>query len=40
SLDTATMTRLNYRVTVNGEKPALVAKSWLTGVGLVIKKKK
>jgi osmoprotectant transport system substrate-binding protein len=40
SLDTATMTRLNYRVNVNGEKPALVAKSWLSGVGLVIKKKK
>ena len=40
SLDTATMTRLNYRVTVNGEKPAWVAKSWLKGVGLVIKKKK
>jgi len=40
SLDTATMTRLNYRVNVNGEKPAWVAKSWLTGVGLVIKKKK
>jgi len=40
SLDTATMTRLNYRVNVNGEKPAWVAKSWLRGVGLVIKKKK
>ena len=40
SLDTATMTRLNYRVNVNGEKPAWVAKSWLKGVGLVIKKKK
>jgi len=40
SLDTATMTRLNYRVNVNGEKPAWVAKSWLQGVGLVIKKKK
>jgi len=40
SLDTATMTRLNYRVNVNGEKPASVAKSWLQGVGLVIKKKK
>ena len=40
SLDTATMTRLNYRVNVNGEKPAWVAKSWLNGVGLVIKKKK
>ena len=40
SLDTATMTRLNYRVNVNGEKPAWVAKSWLSGVGLVIKKKK
>jgi osmoprotectant transport system substrate-binding protein len=40
SLDTATMTRLNYRVNVNGEKPDLVAKSWLSGVGLVIKKKK
>ena len=40
SLDTATMTRLNYRVNVNGEKPAWVAKSWLQGVGLIIKKKK
>jgi osmoprotectant transport system substrate-binding protein len=40
SLDTATMTRLNYRVNVNGEKPDWVAKSWLSGVGLVIKKKK
>jgi len=40
SLDTGTMTRLNYRVNVNGEKPASVAKSWLTGVGLIIKKKK
>jgi osmoprotectant transport system substrate-binding protein len=40
SLDTGTMTRLNYRVNVNGEKPASVAKSWLRGVGLVIKKKK
>jgi len=40
SLDTATMTRLNYRVNVNGEKPAWVAKSWLTGVGLIIKKRK
>jgi osmoprotectant transport system substrate-binding protein len=40
SLDTATMTRLNYRVNVNGEKPDLVAKSWLTGVGLIVKKKK
>ena len=40
SLDTATMTRLNFRVNVNGEKPAWVAKSWLSGVGLVIKKKK
>jgi osmoprotectant transport system substrate-binding protein len=40
SLDTATMTRLNYRVNVNGEKPAWVAKSWLKGVGLVVKKKK
>jgi len=40
SLDTATMTRLNYRVNVNGEKPDSVAKSWLTGVGLIIKKKK
>ena len=40
SLDTATMTRLNYRVNVNGEKPAWVAKSWLKGVGLIIKKKK
>jgi osmoprotectant transport system substrate-binding protein len=40
SLDTATMTRLNFRVNVNGEKPEAVAKSWLRGVGLVIKKKK
>jgi osmoprotectant transport system substrate-binding protein len=40
SLDTATMTRLNYRVNVNGEKPEAVAKSWLRGVGLVVKKKK
>ena len=40
SLDTATMTRLNYRVNVNGEKPEAVAKSWLKGVGLIIKKKK
>jgi osmoprotectant transport system substrate-binding protein len=40
SLDTATMTRLNYRVNVNGEKPEAVAKSWLTGVGLIVKKKK
>jgi len=40
SLDTGTMTRLNYRVNVNGEKPASVAKSWLRGVGLVVKKKK
>jgi len=40
SLDTGTMTRLNYRVNVNGEKPDAVAKSWLTGVGLIIKKKK
>ncbi len=38
SLDTDTMTRLNYRVNVNGEKPEAVAKSWLQGVGLVIKK--
>lgn len=40
SLDTATMTRLNFRVNVNGEKPDAVAKSWLQGVGLIIKKKK
>jgi len=40
SLDTATMTRLNYRVNVNGEKPDAVAKSWLSGVGLIIKKRK
>ena len=40
SLDTATMTRLNYRVNVNGEKPEAVAKSWLAGVGLIIKKQK
>jgi osmoprotectant transport system substrate-binding protein len=40
SLDTATMTRLNYRVNVKGEKAEAVAKSWLAGVGLVIKKRK
>ena len=40
SLDTATMTRLNYRVNVNKEKPEAVAKSWLKGVGLIIKKQK
>lgn len=40
SLDTATMTRLNYLVNVNGEKPGQVAKNWLRGVGLVVKKKK
>lgn len=40
SLDTATMTRLNYRVNVKGEKPEAVAKSWLAGVGLIIKKSK
>ena len=40
SLDTATMTRLNYRVNVNGENPEAVAKSWLRGVGLIVKKKK
>ena len=40
SLDTATMTRLNYRVNVNGEKPENVAKSWLKGVGLIVQKKK
>ena len=40
SLDTATMTRLNYRVNVNGEKPEAVVKSWLQGVGLIVKKKK
>ncbi|MCG8636281.1 MAG: glycine/betaine ABC transporter substrate-binding protein [Desulfobacterales bacterium] len=40
SLDTATMTRLNYRVNVKGEKPEAVAKSWLVGVGLIIKKRK
>ena len=40
SLDTATMTRLNYRVNVNSEKPESVAKSWLEGVGLIIKKRK
>ena len=40
SLDTATMTRLNYRVNVKGEKPEAVAKSWLAGVGLIIKKRK
>lgn len=40
SLDTGTMTRLNYRVNVNGEKPDAVAKSWLQGVGLIIKKRK
>ena len=40
SLDTSTMQRLNYRVNANGEKPANVAKSWLEGVGLIIKKRK
>jgi len=40
SLDTATMTRLNYRVNVNGEKPDAVAMSWLEGVGLIIRKHK
>jgi osmoprotectant transport system substrate-binding protein len=40
SLDTLTMTRLNYLVNVNGEKPEAVAKNWLTGVGLIIKKRK
>ena len=40
SLDTATMTRLNYLVNVKGEKPEAVAKKWLAGVGLVIKKRK
>ncbi len=40
SLDTNTMTRLNYRVNVAGEKPDAVAKSWLEGVGLIIRKKK
>ena len=40
SMDTGTMTRLNYRVNVNGEKPEAVAKSWLEGVGLIIKKRK
>ncbi len=40
SLDTATMTRLNFRVNINGEKPDSVAKSWLKGVGLIISKKK
>lgn len=40
SLDTATMTRLNYRVNVKGEKPEAVAKSWLVGVGLIVKKRK
>jgi len=40
SLDTATMTRLNYLVNVNGEKPDTVAKNWLRGVGLIVKKKK
>lgn len=40
SLDTSTMQRLNYRVNANGEKPASVAKSWLEGVGLIIKKRK
>lgn len=40
SLDTGTMTRLNYRVNVNGEKPEAVAKSWLNGVGLIVKKRK
>ena len=27
---------INYRVNVKGEKPEAVAKSWLTGVGLII----
>jgi len=40
SLDTATMARLNFRVNVNGEKPDAVAKNWLNGVGLIIKKQK
>lgn len=40
SLDTATMTRLNYLVNVNGEKPEAVAKNWLRGVGLIVKKRK
>lgn len=40
SLDTGTMTRLNYLVNVNGEKPEAVAKNWLRGVGLVIKQRK
>jgi len=40
SLDTGTMTRLNYRVNVNGEKPDAVAKSWLRGVGLIVQKRK
>ena len=40
SLDAKTMARLNFRVNVNGEKPEAVAKSWLSGVGLVIKKRK
>lgn len=40
SLDTKTMQRLNYRVNANGEKPSAVAKSWLRGVGLIIKARK
>ena len=40
SLDTSTMQRLNYRVNANGEKPSSVAKTWLEGVGLIIKKRK
>jgi len=40
SLDTGTMIRLNYRVNINGEKPEAVAKSWLEGVGLIVKKRK
>jgi osmoprotectant transport system substrate-binding protein len=40
SLDTGTMSRLNYRVNVNGEKPDAVAQSWLRGVGLVVRKRK
>ena len=40
SLDGNTMARLNYRVNVNGEKPEAVAKSWLKGVGLIVKKQK
>ncbi|MDA3918911.1 MAG: glycine/betaine ABC transporter substrate-binding protein [Deltaproteobacteria bacterium] len=40
SLDTKTMQRLNFRVNANKEKPSAVAKSWLEGVGLIMKTRK